>query len=88
MLTLLRGRDRDALVDALDGRSPAAGPVTDLPVPAVEAHATGAPPLPALPVRCHLAAAPLVPAPPGLADDVLPGAVARAAARARALLEP
>lgn len=81
VLTLLRGRDRAALVGDLAPRvAPPDGE------PAVEAFAGPVGPLPApgaVPARTLITP---VPPPPGLPVDLLPGLVTAAAARARELL--
>lgn len=96
VLTLLRGRDRAALVDALDGRAPTGDQLrkaqrlgsqpTDRPVPAVDAYATPPPTLPTPVPRRRQEAAPAFPSAPDLDDAVLPAAVTGAMSRARVLL--
>jgi uncharacterized Zn finger protein len=82
VLTLLRGRERSALVGELIPR--AARPAGE---PAPEAFARAVPPLPAAgPVPARTLVTPVPPA-PGLPVDLLPALVTAAAARARALLE-
>lgn len=81
VLTVLRGRARAALVGELAPR--AAAPDGE---PAVEVFARPVPPLPLPgPVPARTVPTPVPPA-PGLPVDLLPALVAKAAARARALL--
>jgi len=85
VLLLLRGRDRDELLDALGAVRP---PDVDVPVPAAAAYAVPTATLPELDrppagrIRRDL------PPPPGLPADLVATRTTWAAARARALLAP
>ena len=81
VLLLLRGRDRAALVGDL---TPRAAPPDGEPAAEVFARPERPLPLPG-PVPARTVPTP-VPPPPGLPVDLVPGLVATAAARARALL--